>query len=434
MPNPHSSKPLYGYFLEYNRNTMTSPNPSIKRIIPIGMAVALSLFGDLTLFTVLVTQLEVTQLTLAQVGILLSIHRLIRIPLNPLIGILQDRIGRRIPFLAGLTLAMISTAMYGLVHGFIPFLISRMLWGTAWGLLNIGGMSMTLDLCTPQNRGRLAGLYNTFIWVGFALGPALGGRLTDTEGFSTAMLICSGIAALGLVSSVLLVKETHSEVQQHSHPHLTWHDFLSRLNPLTGNRELFRTQILLAVFMFAGDGVVLSTLTLLLKERLGDFIPFLGALVGVATFSGSLFAVRSVVAALVSPLAGRVADHFGRKPVLITVFLMSSGCYLFMAFTRTQTGLVIGASLTAFCGGAIMVMLMSTIGDYAQSSRTGSTIGQFAMMGDIGSSLGPALAFTLIPLLGIHWVYTISAILLFLSSIFSAIPLRSLQPVNSLPD
>jgi MFS family permease len=418
----------------YNKVTMASAKTNIKRIIPIGTAVALSLFGDLTLFTVLVTQLEVTHLTLAQVGILLSIHRLIRIPLNPLIGILQDRIGRRIPFLTGLTLAMISTCMYGVVHGFIPFLISRLLWGTAWGLINVGGMSMTLDLCTPKDRGKLAGLYNTFIWIGFAIGPALGGRLTDTEGFKIAMLICSGVAAMGLLLSVFLIRETYPDARQNSHPRFTWHDFLVRLNPLANNREILRIQILLAIFMFAGDGVVLSTLTLLLKERLGNTLPFLGSRVGVATFSGSLFAIRSVVAALSSPLAGRIADHFGRKPVLSTVFLMSTGSYLFMAFTRSQGGLVLSAILTAFCGGAIMVMLMSTIGDYAQSTHTGTAMGQFAMMGDIGSSLGPTLAFTLIPLIGIHWVYTISAILLCFSCIFSAIPIRSPQSASTLPN
>ena len=55
-----------------------------KLIIPLGLAVCLSCFGDLTLFASLVTRLDVVGITLAQVGIILSIHRLIRIPGNPL--------------------------------------------------------------------------------------------------------------------------------------------------------------------------------------------------------------------------------------------------------------------------------------------------------------------------------------------------------------
>ncbi len=204
------------------------------------------------------------------------------------------------------------------------------------------------------------------------------------------------------------------------------------MNPLAaGNREILKAQVLLAVFMFAGDGVVLSTLTLLLKERLGNIVPFFGTLVGVATFSGSLFAARSVVAALVSPLAGRLADRFGRKPVLVVSMLLSVASYLLMAFASTATGLIASAVLTAFSGGAIMVILMAHIGDHAHSERTGAAMGQFAMMGDIGSSIGPALAFSLIPVIGITWVYVISAILFACSSLAAALPLRAKKPLGA---
>lgn len=400
-------------------------NSAQKRVVPIGLSVALALFGDLSLFTVLVTQLEVTRLTLAQVGILLSIHRFIRIPLNPLVGLLQDRLGRRKLFITGLILAVVSTFLYSIAAGFVPFLISRILWGTAWALINVGGMTMTLDLSTPSNRGRLTGIYNTFIWLGFAVGPALGGRLTDTIGFRSSMLICTAIAAAGLFISIFLLSETNPQAANKPATRLQWGEYLSRLNPFSGNREIMKAQILLGVFMFAGDGVVLSTLTLLLKERLGEIVSFLGSLVGIATFSGALFAARSVAAALISPLAGRLADRLGRKPVLTGFFLLGIASYLMMAFSRTQPSLIASAILTAFSGGAIMALLMALIGDHAHSSSTGAAMGKFAMMGDLGSSIGPALAFLLIPLIGISRVYSISAFLFFLCTIFLLFPLQS---------
>ena len=55
-------------------------------LIPLGLAASLSLFGDLTLYTVLVTQLDKVELSLAAVGVMLSVNRLIRIPAYPLIG------------------------------------------------------------------------------------------------------------------------------------------------------------------------------------------------------------------------------------------------------------------------------------------------------------------------------------------------------------
>lgn len=65
---------------------MTRHSP--RGLIALGLAVCLSLFGDLTLYAVLVTQLETTGLALGAVGIMLGINRLIRIPGNLLGGLL----------------------------------------------------------------------------------------------------------------------------------------------------------------------------------------------------------------------------------------------------------------------------------------------------------------------------------------------------------
>ena len=46
------------------------------------------------------------------------------------------------------------------------------------------------------------------------------------------------------------------------------------------------------------------------------------------------------------------------------------------------------------------------------------------MMGDLGSSIGPALALVLIPLIGISRVYSISAFLFLLCTVFLLIPLQ----------
>ncbi|MGD2147903.1 MAG: MFS transporter, partial [Anaerolineae bacterium] len=119
-----------------------------QSLTPLGLAVCLSLFGDLTLYTVLVTQLDELNLTLADVGVMLSVNRLIRIPANPLIGLFVDRIGRRGIFIFGMALGVLSTASYGLVRGFWPFLSGRLAWGMAWTCINVGGRAMLVDIST----------------------------------------------------------------------------------------------------------------------------------------------------------------------------------------------------------------------------------------------------------------------------------------------
>ncbi len=119
------------------------------------------------------------------------------------------------PFLFGLALAVASTAAYGLTSGFWPFLAARVGWGMAWALINVGGISMALDLSGPSGRGRLTGIYNTWMWVGYAVGPVVGSLLTDAFNFRISMLACACITALGLGMALFLLPETR---QAATHP------------------------------------------------------------------------------------------------------------------------------------------------------------------------------------------------------------------------
>jgi MFS family permease len=226
-----------------------------------------------------------------------------------------------------------------------------------------------------------------------------------------------------LVLAALLAPETLPKDARSEHSHeknLTEavKGFLYNLKPsANGGREILKAQVLFAMVLFAGDGIVLSTLTLLLKDRLGETISLPGSFVGVATLSGMLFAMRAVLAAIASPLMGRLSDRrFGRVPVLITSLAVALISYGALGVARTLAGILPAVILSALSTSAIIVTLMAYLGDHAGDERRGAVMGQFALAGDLGSMVGPALAFFLIPLVGISAVYGIS-VLVFLTGI-----------------
>ena len=241
---------------------------SSRIMTPLGLAVCLSLFGDLTLYTVLVTQLDEVGLSLSAVGVMLGVNRLVRIPGNLLTGVFVDRWGRQRLFVFGMLLGVLSTASYGLTRGFWPFLAGRLAWGIAWTCINVGGMAMVLDVSSKVNRGRLSGLYNTWLGAGFAFGPLVGGFLVDTIGFRPAMLICAGLTAIGLVVAVVALPETsrltEKNTQRKPRPPSSLQGRLGSISPqrirgfLGNNRNLVTVSLLLLITQFAGEGIALS--------------------------------------------------------------------------------------------------------------------------------------------------------------------------------
>ena len=373
-------------------------------MLPVGLAVALSLFGDLTLFAVLVTQLDHLGISLAQAGILLSIHRLVRIPFNPLAGWLQDRVGRRVPFLLGLVLAVASTAAYGLVSGFWPFFLARIAWGVAWSLINVGGIAMALDFSDGTNRGRLTGIYNTWVWVGYAVGPVVGSLLTDSAGFQRAMLICAAFTSVGLAVALWMVPET-----LHTHPAPSAPT--EKTMPVR-SRWLWKGMFLYGANQFAMDGIVLSTITLLISVRLGAQIGLAGIALGAASFGGLLMSARAVLAAFTSPLIGRFSDRgASRVPVIAGGLLVGMLGFGLLAAAQSMGIILLGVLCSALCASVLMVCLPAQVGDETHAQQRALATGQLVAAGDIGSMLGPFLALSLAPLIGLAPIYLLCVFL-----------------------
>lgn len=384
-------------------------------LMPLGLAVCLSLFGDLTLYAVLVTQLDVVGLSLGAVGVMLGVNRLIRIPGNPVAGILFDRWGRRRMFVAGMLLGVISTASYGLVRGFWPFLAGRLAWGIAWTLINVGGLTMVLDVSTPADRGRWMGVYNAWAQVGLALGPVVGGFLVDGLGFRQAMFLCAGATAVGLAVAVALLPET-SRFAESGGPAgaseaSTWYRgwgslWRERLQAfLRSNRGLIVAASLYLIMRFAGTGVVLSTISLLLQQRFGERV-FLGTFtLGVASAGGLLLGLRSVLAGTVGPVAGHLSDAHGRWPAITISLILGIVGFGLLAYATSMWLVVLGVAVSAASGGTALAALAALVGDLAPAGRQGRVIGVYATAGDIGSTAGPFLAFALLSAVDLKWVY-----------------------------
>jgi DHA1 family multidrug resistance protein-like MFS transporter len=404
-----------------------------RLLLPLGAAVALSLTGDQTLYAVLPNQIEVVGISLGAVGVLLGANRLIRIPGNLLAGALNDRMARRRLFLLGLLLGVLSTLGYGLVRGFWPLLMARLLWGTAWALINVTGYNMVLDWSTPNDRGRITGLYQMAFLLGLAISPVLGGLLTDALGFRPAVRICAAISALGLALAFVALPETRVPPPE-PRPTLWGGVQLWRIGDLLGPwRQALRPgssnrlggasgqidrRILLAAYVyfvtfFVNGGVLMSTISLYLGQRWGANNSRNGLVIGVASLAGLMLALRALLGMVAGPVAGAASDRLrDRWPVVRLGVLLGTTGFVILALPGSLWTIPAGVALVALSAGGLLTALTALVGDLAPKEGQGITIGGLATAGDIGSATGPLVAYALAVVLDLRWVYLLCAIVL----------------------
>ncbi len=310
-----------------------------------------------------------------------------------------------------MALGTAAIAGFAVTYGFWPFLLTRVAWGLAWTLLNVSGMTMILDLSTSETRGHLSGLYNVWVLLGMALGPLVGGVLVDHWGFRTALLICAALAAAGLALAVILLPETAPSKGANRVPNATLRLRQRLSQGLTLDRSLLIPYSLQLITQLAGEGIVLSTVGLLLERRFGEVITTGSIRLGVSTLSGLLLGVRSLLAAASGVIGGRISDRVGsRWPAIMGSLITGMAGFVLLATASTLGGLTLGVVLGAVGGGSGLASLAALVGDRAPSGQEGSAMGAFATAGDIGSMAGPFLAFALASTVGLSWAYWFGAL------------------------
>jgi MFS family permease len=239
-------------------------------------------------------------------------------------GLLADRFGPGPVFTAGLWVSAAAFTGYLAVSSFGLLLAARVLQGVGGGLI-YGTAPALITLALPRERhgfglGRLA----LGMGAGLALGPIIGGALVEASGWRAVFLYRAPLAlAVGALSSLLLPRGGRGGV---------W-----RWPP---REEWRRGQVL--------GALLLSALANWAQFAVWLLVPYY--LVGVlglpAARAGLFFMLTPLGTAVMSPLAGRIADRAGpRLPITLGLAAEAAGLFLIGRLDASSSPPVVGAAL-----------------------------------------------------------------------------------------
>lgn len=306
-------------------------------------------------------------------------------------GALAGRIGRKPILFISLAGFIVTNVLLAFLNIPALFILIRFVEGALISGLMPAAMSIVGDTIPLSQQGRWIGFLTTAQAVGFAVGPGIGGFLSQTLGFTSPFLLSAGIALAASLLAVFMVPETlpdgmRAEVRLHKARHG------SQAKKPQGT-HIARLIWLFAPFLVIDFGMIFTYPFVF--PRYPFFLE--RALHYSTTQYGMIFSAYGMALAVFPLLLGRLSETLPKKPLIVTGSLLFSVLNIFMFAAPLYPLLLAGAALAGL-GSAFVEPAMGSIYLGATSDENrgqvmgmrGSAISFAVMLGPLAQALvGP---------------------------------------------
>ena len=126
-------------------------------------------------------------------------------------GKVADAYGRRKIFVLGIVVFTIASLMCGLASSSQMLIGSRVLQGAGAALMNPATLSIIAATFPPRERGTAIGIWAGTSALALAIGPLVGGLITEHLTWSWIFFVNVPIGVLGIAASFLFIDESRDE-------------------------------------------------------------------------------------------------------------------------------------------------------------------------------------------------------------------------------
>ncbi|MGH3078016.1 MAG: MFS transporter [Gaiellaceae bacterium] len=272
-------------------------------------------------------------------------------------GKLADAYGRRLVFVVGIAVFTLASLACGLAESSDQLIAGRVLQGAGAALMNPATLSIIAATFAPQERGTAIGIWAGVSALALAIGPLVGGLITEHLDWSWIFFVNVPVGILGIVASFLFIDESRDES----------HERLDLPGLATSGIALFSLTYALIeantygwgstriVSAFVVAAVAFVAFVLLERHQRAPMLPlelfrngtYTGAnlvilLVALAMFgvfffvslymqnvlgysavqTGAAFLPMTVLIILVAPIAGKTSDRIGSRGLMTAGLLL----------------------------------------------------------------------------------------------------------------
>jgi EmrB/QacA subfamily drug resistance transporter len=308
-------------------------------------------------------------------------------------GKVADAYGRRRIFVLGIVVFTLASLLCGLASSSEMLIGARVLQGAGAALMNPATLSIIAATFPARQRGTAIGIWAGVSALALAIGPLVGGLITEHIHWSWIFFVNVPVGVLGIVASFLFIDESRDETHASLDvPGLTTSAvglFALTYGLIEANTYGWTSARIVGAFVLSA--VSLVSFVVIERRRREPMLPlelfrsgtYTGAnlvilLVALAMFgvfffvslymqnvlgysaveTGAAFLPMTVLIILVAPVAGRMSDRIGSR-ALMTVGMLLLALHLTM-FSRLSADASFWNLLPAFLVGGVGMALTMT--------------------------------------------------------------------------
>ncbi|MCC3269940.1 MFS transporter [Arthrobacter gengyunqii] len=327
-------------------------------------------------------------------SVIVSAFAFTRLIFAPAGGALLEKFGERPVYIAGLLIVAASTAACAFAESYWQLLVFRGLGGIGSTMFTISAMALIIRLAKPAVRGRVSGAYASSFLLGNILGPLAGGLLAGF-GLRVPFLVYAG--ALVVASAVVAFQLKDARLasgapKPAARPVLTVREALGDSAYRAALASSFANG-------WSSFGVRNSLLPLFAAAALS-------AGPEIAGISLTAFAAGTAV---VLTFSGRLADGWGRRPLVLTGLAVNAAATAAIGFSTSVPMFLVVSAIAGMGTGLLNPAQQAAVGDVVGNDRSGGKVlATFQMASDSGAIVGPILAGLLADSLGFNWAFGVT--------------------------
>ena len=297
------------------------------------------------------------------IGLVVGIFTFSALIVRPFAGKALETKGRRLVFLFGLVVFVITVGLFGFMTSIFLLFAMRIVQGAGWGFSTTASGTIATDLIPAKRRGEGMGYYGLFGNIAIAIGPSLGLILADVLNFELLFIICG---LLGLMAWLLASFIRYKKVEPITKPTSKKFDIYEK--------SAIQPAILVFFITVTFGGIA-------------TFLPLYTVQQGVSGIQWYFF-IYAAALMVTRIYAGQIYDQKGHQAIYIPSAILITVAMLLLAWMPNNTVLFIAAILYGLGFGSVQPALQAWAVEKSAENRKGMANATFFSFFDLGIGIG----------------------------------------------